>query len=134
MDSQLIALSNFLPYWGAALTLTLLFIRVYVRITPYDEIALIRTGNQAAAFSLAGAVLGFVVPLSSAIAHSVSFVDMLVWGGVALLAQLLVYAIVRFAFLPEVVKQVETNQIGAGVLLGGLSLGFGILTAACFSY
>ena len=49
-----------------SLALTALFLAIYVRITPYREFALIRAGNVAAAASLSGALLGFVIPLASA--------------------------------------------------------------------
>jgi hypothetical protein len=42
-----------------------LFIAIYIRMTPYREMALIREGNMAASFSLSGSILGFVVPLSA---------------------------------------------------------------------
>ena len=37
---------------------------VYIKITPYDEIKLIRGGNMAAAVSLSGAVIGLALPLA----------------------------------------------------------------------
>ncbi len=37
---------------------------IYIKITPYDEIKLIRGGNTAAAVSLAGAIVGLALPLA----------------------------------------------------------------------
>ena len=53
---------DFLVYLAVALVLLGLFIAIYIRVTPYREIALIREGNMAAAFSLSGSILGFVIP------------------------------------------------------------------------
>ena len=78
---------DFLAYLAVSLALLAAFLAVYVRVTPHREIALIRQGNLAAAFSLSGAVLGFIVPLASAVKHSVSLVDMALWGAVALVVQ-----------------------------------------------
>ena len=50
-----------------ALALLAIFAAIYVRVTPYNEIALIREGNMAASISLSGALIGFVLPLASAI-------------------------------------------------------------------
>ena len=58
---------DFLVYLAASLALTALFIAIYVRVTPYREITLIREGNMAASFSLSGSLLGFVIPLAAAV-------------------------------------------------------------------
>ena len=68
-------LPDFLLYFVVALLLLAAFVAIYVRVTPYREFVLIRGGNIAAAISLTGALIGFVLPLASAIAHSVNPVD-----------------------------------------------------------
>src|SRR5438445_11598052 len=86
---------DFLVYFVMALALVAVFLTVYTWVTPYREIALIRQGNMAAALSLSGALLGFVISLASAIAHSVAWWDMLLWGAVGLVGQLLSDFVVR---------------------------------------
>ena len=54
----LATLPNFLAYLGAAAVLLAAFVAIYLFVTPYDEIKLIRENNIAAAVSLSGAVLG----------------------------------------------------------------------------
>src|SRR5688572_7138324 len=78
-------------YFGAGLALLGLFVAIYIRITPYPELALIREGNSAAAASLTGAMLGFVIPLAHSVAQSANLADMALWGLIALVVQLLVY-------------------------------------------
>ena len=73
-------LPNFLLYFALALVLLTIFVAIYVRVTSYREFVLIRGGNVAAAISLSGALIGFVLPLASAIAHSVNPVDMVAWA------------------------------------------------------
>ena len=58
---------DFLVYLGVSLAYLALFVALYIRVTPYREMQLIREGNMAASFSLSGAILGFIVPLASAI-------------------------------------------------------------------
>ena len=70
---------DFLVYLGVSLAYLAVFVAIYIRITPYRELQLIREGNMAASFSLSGAILGFIVPLASAVQHSVNLVDMAVW-------------------------------------------------------
>jgi len=59
--AQLLAgLPAFLLYLALGLGLLGIFVAVYVGVTPYREIALIREGNTAAAISLSGAIVGYV--------------------------------------------------------------------------
>ena len=133
LTQSLSGLPAFLSYFATAIGLLTLFLTVYVFITPYREIALIREGNAAAAASLGGAVLGFVLPLASAIAHSVSLLDMAVWGLIALLIQLLVYGAGRL-LLPGLARDIPAGRVASGAFMGALALAIGILNAACMTY
>ncbi|MDG4552381.1 MAG: DUF350 domain-containing protein [Candidatus Contendobacter sp.] len=133
LTQSLAGLPSFLFYFATAISLLLLFLAAYILITPYREIALIREGNTAAAVSLGGAILGFVLPLASAIAHSVGLLDMAVWGLIALVIQLLAYGVGRL-LLPDLARAIPAGQVATGVFLGALSLAIGILNAACMTY
>lgn len=113
---------DFLLHFIAAILLVVLFIFIYIHITPYREIALIREGNQAAAYRLAGALLGFIIPLATAIAQSVSFLDMLLWGGIALIVQLLVFVCARI-IVPKIVEDIPAGKLAQGMFVGAFSLG-----------
>lgn len=131
--SYLQNLPGFIGYLLASVLLLAAFVTAYVRVTPYAELPLIREGNVAACLSLLGAIFGFALPLASAISHSISLLDMVVWGIVALLVQVGFYK--GFAFLmPEIVEGIPRNQIAHGLLLGGGSLVIGLINAACMSY
>ena len=133
LTQSLAGLPAFLSYFAAAIGLLALFLLIYVFMTPYREITLIRQGNTAAAASLSGAILGFVLPLTSAIAHSVGLADMAIWGLVALIIQLLVYLVARL-LLPDLARDVPAGKVATGVFLGALSLAIGMLNAACMTY
>ncbi|MBL8379456.1 MAG: DUF350 domain-containing protein [Burkholderiales bacterium] len=124
---------EFLGYLCIAAGLLILFVALYVRITPYREIALIREGNRAAAYSLSGTLLGMAIPLASAIEHSVNPVDMVIWGAIALAVQLLVFVLARMA-LPNVATDIPAGKEASGLFLGVVSLAGGILSAACMTY
>lgn len=127
------SLPNFLMYFLASMVLLAMFITVYVRVTPYRELPLIRAGNLAASLSLLGAVSGFALPLASAISHSTSLFDMVVWGVVALLVQAGLYRAL-VGFMPEITQGIPQGQIAHGVFLGGASFVVGLLNAACMTY
>ena len=124
---------DFLVYLALALVLLAFFIAVYVRVTPYREIALLREGNMAAAFSLSGSLLGFVIPLAAAVEHSVNLVDMTIWGLVAMFIQLLAFVAVKL-MIPSIVRDIPEGKQAQGLFLGAISLAVGLLNAACMSY
>ena len=124
---------DFLVYLAVALVLLAVFIALYVRVTPYREFALIREGNMAASFSLSGSILGFVVPLCSAVQHSVSLVDMAIWGLIAMAVQIGAFVAARM-LIPTLGEDIPANKSSVGFFLGSLSPGVGLLNAACMSY
>lgn len=123
----------FALYFAATLVLLALFLLVYVRITPYSEFALIRDGNIAAAASISGAMLGFVVPLANAVVQSANVADMVMWGFIAMVVQLLVYWSVTH-IIPDLPRGIPEGKVSQGIFLGALSLATGILNAACITY
>lgn len=136
MDFLAFSLSGFdefLIFFGLSIAFVAIFLVLYVKITPYHELKLIREGNTAAAASLSGALLGFTLPLASAIIHSVHPWDMMIWGVIALVVQLLVFVLVRFT-LVNVTRRIPQGEVASGVLLGAVSVCAGILNAACMTY
>jgi putative membrane protein len=119
----------FLAYMATAVALTFFYVIVYMWVTPHDEIGLIRENNAAASTAFAGSLLGFCLPLASAIANSVSLVDCAVWGGIALVIQILIFFLVRLP-VPKISERIEKNEVASGVWLGAASLAGGILNAA----
>ncbi len=124
---------DFLVYFSIAAALLLLFIFIYIRITPYRELQLIREGNNAAAISLAGTILGMVIPVSHAIEYSVGLIDMAIWAAIALVVQLLVFVVARIT-LPEIARDIPAGKTASGIFLGTISVAAGVLSAACMSY
>ena len=133
LSLSLSGLPSFLLYFALGLVLLGAFLAIYGWVTPYDERALIREGNVAAALSLSGAILGFILPLATAIAHSVGVMDMVVWGLVALVVQVAVYFVVSRA-MPHFAQAIREGRIAAATLLAVLSVAVGVLNAACMTY
>jgi len=123
-------LPDFLAYLGTALGLTVLFSVLYTAVTPHEEWKMLRKGNISAAIAFGGALLGFVVPLASAIAHSVSLLDTVLWGLVALIVQLLSFYGV-WLVLPKLPRQIEEDHRGVATIAAVFFLSVGLLNAAC---
>ncbi|HNP03705.1 MAG TPA: DUF350 domain-containing protein, partial [Rhodocyclaceae bacterium] len=90
-DQVLNNLPGFAMYFAAAIAILAVFLTVYTFLTPYDELALIRQGNVAAAVSLSGTVLGIALPVATAIAVSHNLAIMAGWGVLACVIQLAVF-------------------------------------------
>jgi putative membrane protein len=112
-----------------SLALLAAFATVYCLITSYQEMALIRQGNKAAALSLGGAILGFVIPVGKAVSQSANLTDLLVWAGIAFVAQLLAYG-VTVMLVPHLRKSIVDDHVASGILLAALAVAIGILNAA----
>jgi putative membrane protein len=126
---SLAGLPAFLTYFFLSLALLVLFLAVYLVITPYSELQLIRQGNVAASISLGGAVIGFVLPLARAVTQSVSTLDLITWGGVALVVQVVVFLLVG-KLVPKLTNAVKDGQVAAATFLASLAVGVGVLNAA----
>ena len=129
----LATLPNFLAYLGAAIVLLVVFMAIYLYVTPYDEIALIRTNNMAAAISLSGALLGFAMPIANVIAHSDTLPDLAFWGVVAGVVQLLAWGLARVA-LPHLKEDIAAGRTAPATFVAALSITVGLLNAACMTY
>lgn len=129
----LATLPLFLAYFALASLLMIAFVLIYTKITPYDEFALIKQGLIAPAISLSGTILGFVIALDSVIKNSVDLVDMVAWGVVAGLVQLLAFGVVRLGFR-GLTDGINQNNTAKALVLGVVSVAFGVLNAGCMTY
>ena len=122
-------LSEFLIFFIVAVALTILFVVIYTRVTKHNELALIKQSSTAAAVAFSGSLIGFALPLASTIINSVTIVEMVLWGLIALVVQVLVYLLIRLP-MPRISERIEANEVAAGIWLGACSLVAGILNAA----
>ncbi len=129
----LAGLPYFAAFFGVSLLLLTISLALYVAITPYPEIKLIREGNVAAATSLGGAIIGLALPLASVVVNSVSLLDMLLWSAVALLVQLVAFAGVRL-MVPAIAQHVREGQVSSGIFVCAVAIALGILNAASITY
>ena len=102
---------------------------IYMTVTPFHERELVRNGNSAAATVLGGALVALAIPLAALLATTGSFLDILVWGVVAVLLQLLTMAIVSHLFR-GMRAMIEAGQVGAAIPLVAAQLSIGLLNAA----
>jgi putative membrane protein len=129
MSTFLENLSEFLLFFVVAAVMTVIFVVIYTRVTRHNEIALIKKNSAAAAAAFSGSMIGFALPLASTMINSVTVFQMVLWGVVALIVQVLVYLLIRLP-MPRISKRIEDNEVAAGIWLGAWSIVAGILNAA----
>jgi len=123
-------IDSFFLYFATAVVAEAIFVVLYMAVTPHNESTQIRAGNPAAGLSLAGAVIGFTLPLTSAIAHNVSLPGTVVWAGVALVVQLAVFLLTNL-FLRDLSRRIEQGDLAAGITIAVASVASGMISAAC---
>ena len=120
---------DFLMMTGTAGLLLLIASTIYILLTPWKELALVRGGNGAAGLALAGAIAGLAIPIASCLASSLTLVDLLLWGSVALLLQLLTYRIIDM-ILRDIPKRIQNDEAGAAIVLIAAKVSVAMLLAA----
>jgi putative membrane protein len=133
VPSVLNAVGTGLPLLLASFLLTLLLlgagVRIYAAVTPIKEWTLVKQGNTAAAVVLAGAVLALAIPLAALLATSFVLLDILVWGIVALLIQLVVLALLSYS-LRNLRGMIEAGNVAAALVLAVSQVAVALLNAA----
>jgi len=133
MASSLAGLADFLIFFALAVGLVAIYLVLYTLATAHNEFALIRRNVISAAVALGFSLVGFALPLASAVVHAQSAVDCLVWGLIALAVQILAYWLVR-AGLPNLSERIAGGEMAAALFLGAASLTAGIINAAAMTY
>ena len=130
---SLAGLPAFLVYFCTGLVAVVAYLFVYTHITPHNELTLIRANVPSAAIALGLSLLGFVLPVVSAIAHSANVVDCLIWSAIALIVQIVVFFIVKIP-VPNLSARIEAGELAPAIWLGMASLAAGALNAASMIY
>ena len=134
MPHHLAALPDFLSWFATAAAMLGGFVALYSFVTPWSDIRLIRSGNAAAACGWSGAVLGYALVLAAIISGASSHADLLSWGAVGLVVQLLALGAGRLLLGPGLRTAIEVGQVAHGAVLGALALAAGVINAATMLY
>jgi putative membrane protein len=129
LQSLLAGFPYLMLHFGVTLAIWLAGVWLYTVSTPYRELTLIRQNNPAAAITLGGAMLGLAIPLAFAMAASVNVVDILIWGGVTILVQIVVFRAIDLV-LRGLPKRVEAGEIGPAILVSATKLSVAAFNAA----
>ncbi len=132
LQTLMTGLPAFLAQSATTLAMLLAGAMIYLWLTPHREIELVRAGNVAAAISFGGAILGLAIPLSFCLAFSVSVLDILVWGSVTLVLQLIAFRVVDLV-LRNLSQRIEEGDVAGAVFLLLVKLSTAAVNAAAVS-
>lgn len=123
---------DFLIQLGVALGLFIASIVIYVLMTPHKELALIREGNPSAALAFGGVVVGLAIPMGSCLTYAYGPLDLLIWGIVTLLLQLLAF---RFAdiFLRGLPRRIAEGDVAAAIFLMSVKIGLALIISGAIA-
>lgn len=115
----------FLMYFVTGSALLAIFARLYLSITPYDEVADITVGKKAPAIALIGAMLGFTVPILTMSYHGATLVEYLLWSTIAGIVQLICFKVL-YRLMPG---HIESDNCSVAILYGGSAVCVGLINA-----
>jgi putative membrane protein len=120
---------EFLLQAGITLALLVTGCTVHVLMTPMKEMKLIREGNVSAGISVAAVIVGLGLPMAACLASAASTYDILIWGVVAILLQLLAFRVADLV-LRDLPKRIERNEVGAALVLAAVKIAAAMVMAA----
>lgn len=121
--------SQFAIYFALAAVLLVAFIAGYALTTPYKDFQLIKQDNNAVAIAMAGAILGFTIPLLSSIYYTKSPLEMTIWALITGIIQFLIVV-----FLRRQSKEIERGHVASAIIVASLSVSLGMINAVCISH
>lgn len=125
-------LSSYLMHLLTGFALVGAFVWLYLRLTPYAEIALIRKGCVAPALSFGGTLIGYSLTVASGLLHLPGYPLFIAWSAAAMAVQLVAFLLLQKA-LPELKQALESNNIAMGAMIGAIAISIGLINGACLS-
>lgn len=133
-DAFLTGAGHFIVAFGLACAFLIVFKLIYQMVTPYDERRLIREGNVAAAITFGGAMIGFALPVASALQETANIAEFAAWALLAGLIQVAAFVIVRMIVVKDLHERIERGETAMAVYLAGVAISVGLINAASMTY
>jgi putative membrane protein len=145
VSEQWDSISNFLMYLGVTLPILAIGIGIFMLVTPYKEYAIIREGAsakdpqkmaaaKAVAHDLGGKMIGLAIVMASAVYNAVGLADLLVWGIIGIVFQVIIFYLFELITPFKVVEEIPKGNVAVAIFTSRLSIATGLLMAALISY
>jgi putative membrane protein len=136
LDSIIETLRIGLPVLALQLAVTLVLLGIgvgcYMAVTPFHEMRLVRAGNTAGGIVLMGAVVALAIPLAATLATSLVTLDILVWGLVAVVLQLLAFLLTA-ALFRDLRAMIDAGNMAAACVVAGIQIAVALINAGAMA-
>lgn len=126
---------SYLAYFGVSIVLLVIGIGLFVMTTRFKEFKLISEGNKSAAILVTGRTIGLAIVLYSAISNSISIPDLIVWGAIGIITQIIINFLAE-VLTPtfDIADAIEKDNIAVAIALFGMFVALGLIIAGCLTY
>ncbi|PHZ85372.1 DUF350 domain-containing protein [Paremcibacter congregatus] len=132
LQSFLAGFPLFILHFMITLSMFVIAVIIYEKITPFREIKMVKEGNISAAISLSAGILGLAIPLAFCLAGSVNHWDIIIWGIVALVVQIIAFYAAHF-IIDDLQGRIERDEIGPAILLFSGKISVAMINAAAIA-
>lgn len=136
LESIALALGSGLPVLLvqllATLALLVVGVAVYTRITPFAERRLVAEGNTAAGLTYGASIVALAIPLAATLATNATVIDIVLWGAVALVLQLIAFAAATL-LIRGLHRQIEDGNVASAAVLAGMQVAVALVNAAAIA-
>jgi putative membrane protein len=129
LDLLLSGLPEMFLHAGIAVGFLVFGVFLFIWLTPYDDMKLLKDGNVASAISLFGIIVGLAIPLSFCLAQTSTVLDLIVWGSFTVAIQLFAFKVSTW-LLSELPERIERGEISAALVLLGVKLAAALINSA----
>jgi len=130
---SLAGLPAFVAYFCLSIVAVIAYLFFYTRATPYNEFELIEKNTPGAAIALGLSLIGFCLPVASAVAHAADLLDCAVWAVVAFIVQVGTFYAARIA-VSDLCGRIARGEMASAIWLGFIYVATGILSAASMTW
>lgn len=131
-DSLQSGLPVLLLHFLVTVALLAVGVACYTGITPFRERQMVMRGNPAGGIVYGGSIVALAIPLAATLANSRVVLDIVVWGIVALILQLLAFAFATLLFR-DLRAEVEAGNVAAALSLVAVQIAVALLNAGAMS-
>jgi putative membrane protein len=127
--------ANFSIYALVAIAMSIAAFFIFELVHRPSLFKLVTQNNTSAAIVLGGRVIGLGIILAFAITNSVGILDLLIWSGVGVLAQIISFYLFEWLTPNFNVKEaIIENKVATATLTASFSITIGLIVGACLTY
>jgi len=129
LDTLITGLPSMLAHAAIVVAMLVGGIFLYFRLTPYDDMKLVREGNIASAISMFSIIVGLAIPLAFCLSQVSTIVELLFWGSFTVAIQLMAFKMCDW-FLTGLPARIEQGDIAAAMVLLAFKLAAALINSA----